>query len=239
VREKFYGNTRVWSESWSSVTRWSHCLPAVLYMYQWARLGKGCALSLPSSPIIQMSSASNATVPSPNFQTILTDALAKYTKQTGKDLLNEPLATKIQGCNSSDEILGVFQEQAQAFQQFRNGDSKLFKWLRPIVNVLYALATDATLATLSAGVSLVSPTNLVISPRQNFNSHLLGIPARKGDLFRYRCTYKCLYLLRYIPPAAHYIWILLDGQVCQRKLRCPHRSLRVHREFPQTTQDLF
>jgi len=109
-----------------------------------------------------MSSTSDATAPSPNFPTILRDALAKYIKQTGKDLLNEPLAAKIRGCNSSDEILGVFQEQAQAFQQFRNGDSRLFKWLRPIVNVLHALATNAT---LSAGVSLVGPTNLmIISP---------------------------------------------------------------------------
>jgi hypothetical protein len=124
------------------------------------------------SPIVQMSSASNAAAPSPNFQTILTDALAKYTKKTGKDLLTEQLATRIRGCNSSDEILGVFQEQAQAFQQFRNGDSRLFKWLSPIVNVLHALATNAA---LSAGVSLVSPTSLVISLLQYINSHLLGI----------------------------------------------------------------
>jgi hypothetical protein len=119
-----------------------------------------------------MSSASNATAPSPNFQTILTDALAKYTKKTGKDLLTEPLATRIRDCNSSDEILVVFQEQAQAFQQFRNGDSRLFKWLSPIVNVLHALATNAA---LSVGVSLVSPISLVISLLQYFNSHLLGI----------------------------------------------------------------
>ena len=108
-----------------------------------------------------MSSTNDATAPSLNFQTILRDALIKYTKQTGKDLLNEPLAAKIRDCNSSDEILGVFQEQAEAFQQFRNGDSRLFKWLRPIVNVLHALATNAT---LSAGVSLVSPADLIISP---------------------------------------------------------------------------
>jgi hypothetical protein len=125
---------------------------------------KGYALSPPHlPPIIQMSSTSDATAPSPNFQAIFRDALTKYTKQTGRDLLNEPLAAKIRGCNSSDEILGVFQEQAQAFQQFRIGDSRLFEWLGPIVNVLHALATNAT---LSAGVSLVSPTktNPIISP---------------------------------------------------------------------------
>ena len=104
-----------------------------------------------------MSSTSDATAPSLNFQVIFRDALTKYTKQTGKDLLNEPLATRIRGCSSSSEILGVFQEQAQAFQQFRNGNSKLFKWLEPIVNVLNAFAP-----TLSAGVGHVSPTKLVI-----------------------------------------------------------------------------
>ena len=172
MRDKICGKTRVWSESLSSVTGWSHRLPGVLYI-----LGKAeQELRPPSpahlSPIIQMSSASNAPAPSPNIQAIFTDALAKYTEKTGKDLLTEQLATSIQGCKSSDEILRVFQEQARAFQQFRNGDSRLFKWLSPIVNVLHALATNAA---LSAGVSLVSQTSLVISLLQYINSHILGI----------------------------------------------------------------
>ena len=135
-------------------------VPAEVLLYTKLNIRQGWARVAPRShlpPIIQISSASNATAPSPNLQTILTDAFAKYTKKTGKDLLTERLATRIRDCSSSDEIRGVFQEQAQAFQQFRNGDSKLFKWLKPIVYVLNAFAP-----TLSAGVGHVSPTKLVI-----------------------------------------------------------------------------
>lgn len=108
-----------------------------------------------------MSSTSDSTVSAFNYQQILSDALAHYTKQTGKILLNHPLAATIRGCDSSDAILGVFQEQAQAFQQFRDGDPRLFMWLRSIVNGLHALSTCAT---LDIEVSLVSPRELVISP---------------------------------------------------------------------------
>ena len=60
----------------------------------------------------------------------------------------------IDWCESPDEILGIFQEQSQAFDEFRNGDPKLIKWLAPLVNGLHAISTSAL---ISAGSSLVSP----------------------------------------------------------------------------------
>jgi fungal STAND N-terminal Goodbye domain len=89
-----------------------------------------------------------------DFEALFNAALAKYTKQTGKDLRNHPLADRIDGCDNPDSILDIFQEQSQAFDEFRNGDTKLFKWLRPVVNVLHALSTNAVLTDRA---SLVSP----------------------------------------------------------------------------------
>ena len=102
-----------------------------------------------------MSSVSNPApaVTSSNFETVFNAALDKYTKQTGKDLRNHPLAARIDGCDGPDSILDIFQEQSQAFDEFRESDTKLFKWLRPVVNVLHALSTNAV---LSDNTSLVS-----------------------------------------------------------------------------------
>jgi len=41
-----------------------------------------------------------------------------------------------------------------AFDQFRNGDPKLIKWLAPLVNGLHSISASAV---ISAGASLVSP----------------------------------------------------------------------------------
>jgi len=97
--------------------------------------------------------SSTSSLPS-NFQALFDIALDKYAKLTGKDLRNHPLASAIDGCESPDSILAIFQAQSQAFDEFRNGDPKLIKWLKPVVNGLHAISTNTV---LSAGTSLVSP----------------------------------------------------------------------------------
>jgi hypothetical protein len=100
-----------------------------------------------------MSTTSNT-----NFQAIFNTALANYTKQTGDDLVNHPLVTKLQNCDDPDSILSVLQEQAVAFDEFRKGDPKLMKWLKPMVHGLQALSSSAI---LSEGTGLVSPRKSV------------------------------------------------------------------------------
>ncbi len=102
-----------------------------------------------------MSSAPNTTSSPFNFEALFNAALAKYTKRTGQDLRNYELARMLDRCESPDEILAIFKEQSQAFDEFRNGDPKLVKWLTPIVNGLHAISTSAA---ISAGASLVSLT---------------------------------------------------------------------------------
>jgi len=96
----------------------------------------------------------NSTTSSSNFTALFDVALAKYTKLTGKDLRNYPLAEMIDRCESPDAILAIFQEQTRAFDEFRNGDPKLVKWLAPLVNWLHTISNSAV---ISAGASLVSP----------------------------------------------------------------------------------
>ncbi|KAH9958457.1 hypothetical protein BC827DRAFT_563684 [Russula dissimulans] len=96
---------------------------------------------------------------SSNFETLFDSALEKYTEQTGKDLRNHPLKHRIDTCDSPASLFAVFQEQAQTFDDFKNGDHRLIKWLQPIVNCLYALSTNAALST---GVSVVFPPATVI-----------------------------------------------------------------------------
>jgi hypothetical protein len=88
-----------------------------------------------------------------NFEALFDAALAKYKKHTGQDLCNHPLATIIDRCQSPYEILTIFQEQSRAFDEFRNGDPKLIKWLMPVVNGLHAISTSTVISTAASLVS--------------------------------------------------------------------------------------
>jgi hypothetical protein len=118
-----------------------------------------------------MSSASNTASTSSYFETLFNAALEKYTKQTGKDLRNHPFADRIDICDSPDSILEIFEEQTQAFDEFRRGDTKLSKWVGTVVNVLHALSTNEV---VSEGASLVSPATFLI--HHSFRVLELSIP---------------------------------------------------------------
>ena len=85
-----------------------------------------------------------------------------------------PPCANIDRCKSPDDILAIFQAQSQAFDEFRNGDPKLIKWLRPVVNGLHAISTDTV---ASAGISIVSSNQSV------FHWHSdLTVTSRHGPL---------------------------------------------------------
>jgi len=87
------------------------------------------------------------------FDALFSEAVAKYTQQTGKNLLDCPLASKIDGCDSAQSLLFIFHEQAQGFEEVRNGDPNLILWLWSMLNDLY---------THLARTSLVSPSNRTV-----------------------------------------------------------------------------
>ena len=74
-----------------------------------------------------------------------------YEKKTKTDLLTHPLATQLQSCNSSSDILAVHLDKVNELDSSRRHNERLSSWLSPTISVLYAFS-----ATLGQGVGLVS-----------------------------------------------------------------------------------
>jgi hypothetical protein len=90
------------------------------------------------------STSGQTSTPSSDFKSILdaglSRALSEYKNKTGKPLLDHPLAAELQRCDTVNSIKAVFQVQAEAFQQFKDGDNRLMKWINPVVDVLSMLS---------------------------------------------------------------------------------------------------
>jgi hypothetical protein len=136
--------------------------------YAWAQhtrcatVARGNSPGFPHShPTRSMSSpSSNLNVSSFQFQDLLDAALREYKQKTGKDIATDPLTARFFDCKSSDAVLGILEEQALAFDQFRKGDGKvqLMRCLEPIVDILLGLSTSS----VAEGISLVR------LPRSNY-----------------------------------------------------------------------
>ena len=174
------------------------------------------------------------------FEALLNAALAKNIEETGKDLRNHPLANQIDACTTPESLLALFQEQAQTFDEFRNGNHKLIKWLQPIINHLHTLSTSPI---LSRSVSAVSPYRadvLLFCLFFNVLTNLVAISSCDSDLDWNQHPPFRAYLRSY--TASSYslpdIVISLDGQVCESELQCPRGCLRNHRELSQENHDI-
>jgi len=89
---------------------------------------------------------------SPSFQSVFNAALDEYTKHTGNNLINHPHSINVESCRSPGDVLGVLQEQAKVFREFRGGNKKLMKVIEPTVNVLCSLS-----GVFSDNIGLVRP----------------------------------------------------------------------------------
>ena len=109
---------------------------------------------------IMSSSSSSPNVSFSQFQDLFNAALREYSQKTGKDIATEPLTMRLLHCDSSDSVLGILQEQAHAFNQFRNGDWKvqLMRRLKPTVDILLGLSTGGV---FGEGFGLVRLTNSI------------------------------------------------------------------------------
>ena len=112
-------------------------------------LGRPTTSSHPPLPSLMASSSS------PYFQSILDASLQAYDNKTKNNLLDHPLATQLQSCDSPRAVLTVLQDLVQKFDQRRTSDERSKNWLDPTVNVLYTFS-----ATLGGGVALVSLSSL-------------------------------------------------------------------------------
>jgi hypothetical protein len=96
--------------------------------------------------------AQKPSTPSSNFNSILDAALSEYKKNTGRGLLEHPLAVQVKQCDSIVAISAILQRQASEFQKFRDGDQRLMKWINPMVDVLSTFSD-----TLGGVGSIVCP----------------------------------------------------------------------------------
>jgi hypothetical protein len=161
-----------------------HCTPSALIPALIDRhnlISSSTVVTLVATSV--MSQTPSTAAASSRFQAIFDAAVKSYQKQTKKDLLAHPLASRLQSCDSTSAILAVLQEQIQDLDKSRSGDERLTKWLTPIVNVLYAFS-----AAVSGGVALVS---LDMSANVNLGAssdlYSVGIFARERDLCWCRC----------------------------------------------------
>ncbi|KAH9173660.1 hypothetical protein EDB89DRAFT_682016 [Lactarius sanguifluus] len=99
-----------------------------------------------------MSVPSPAPTSSLHPESILDVALNEYKKNTGNDLLSHPLAAELQRCDSVDGIVVILQRQANTFEQLRDGNRGLMKWISSSVHILHSIS-----AILGDGVGLVFP----------------------------------------------------------------------------------
>ncbi|KAF8259632.1 hypothetical protein EI94DRAFT_1009252 [Lactarius quietus] len=103
------------------------------------------------------STSKSTSTPSPHFRTIFVAAVEAYEKKTKTNLHTHPLATQLQSCNSSSDILKVLHDKVNEFDKSRSHNERLSRWLNPTINVLYAFS-----ATLGQGVGLIfSPANVI------------------------------------------------------------------------------
>jgi hypothetical protein len=82
---------------------------------------------------------------SSKFQALFDRALQDYEKKTSVKLAEHPLAIRLQGCHTVEDITSLLQGQAQDFSDFREND-KIIKSIKTIVSVLTPLSSAASLA---------------------------------------------------------------------------------------------
>ncbi|KAI9453276.1 hypothetical protein BJY52DRAFT_1225714 [Lactarius psammicola] len=95
---------------------------------------------------------------SSNFRVIFVAALRGYEKKTKTDLHTHPLATQLQSCESSSDILAVLLDKVNEFDESQSRNERLSSWLGPTINVLYAFS-----AMLGEGIGLIFSPAKVIS----------------------------------------------------------------------------
>jgi hypothetical protein len=152
-------------------------------------------------PIGSMSSPSS----SPNvllsrFQELFNAALREYSQKTGKDITTDPLTARLMPCNSPDAVLAILQEQAHAFNQFRNGDWKvqLMRRLKPTVDILLGLSTSGV---FGEGIGLVRLTNLTYHLRKLIIDHT-EISTSEGNICRCWSPARSMYPFACLPVSA-------------------------------------
>lgn len=120
-------------------------------------------IDLPSqtgSVVVSAAIKGDQPLPSSRFREQFVSALQEYQWLTGIKLVDHPLAKRLQGCHTAEEVMGVLREQAQGIRDFRS-DGRFMKSLSGAVSVLHKLSssdvfsvvTDLVRKMIQTGVS--------------------------------------------------------------------------------------
>ena len=135
-----------------------------------------------SSTAAQTLSTSLSTSPS-DLNSILHAALSEYKEKTGGGLLEHPLAKEVKKCDSIGAISAILQGQAREFQQFKDGDQRVMKWIDPMVETLSTFSE-----TLGGVASIVRPGNPVRSLKYILMSLRRRSPLQAPSLLGLECS---------------------------------------------------
>ena len=123
-----------------------------------------------------MSSSTAGQIPSTppsDLNSILDAALSEYKKTTGAGLLEHPLAKEVKKCDSICAISAILQDQAREFQQFKDGNQRIMKWIDPMVDALSTFSE-----TLGGAASIVRPE----IPVRSHLKYILMLLCRRSPL---------------------------------------------------------
>ncbi|KAF8257641.1 hypothetical protein EI94DRAFT_1269940 [Lactarius quietus] len=94
----------------------------------------------PENKLFRRNTMYSSSETSINYKAILEAALSDYKKKTGTELLDNPLATEAQRCDTVDGALTILQDQAKAFPQSKDGDQRLMEQISPLAKVLFSFS---------------------------------------------------------------------------------------------------
>ncbi|KAF8258296.1 hypothetical protein EI94DRAFT_1148445 [Lactarius quietus] len=88
----------------------------------------------------------------PVIQSLFEGALREYENRAGTNLIENELSTKLKTCKCAKDVIVVLQDQAEAFQKYRDDSGTMMKRLKQAVNVLYDLSTSTV---VGQGISMI------------------------------------------------------------------------------------
>jgi hypothetical protein len=97
-------------------------------------------------------------LPSSRFREQFVSALQEYQWLTGIKLADHPLAKRLQGYHTAEDVMGILREQAQGID-FRS-DGRLMKSLSGAVSVLHKLSSSAVLSEVTDLVRKIIQTGV-------------------------------------------------------------------------------
>ena len=88
---------------------------------------------------------------SAQFRACFDSALQDYEEKTGIMLTKQPVAEKLENCNSAGSITAVLQDQARTFSNSQGSD-RILKLIESVVSILCRLSATAALDSASIGM---------------------------------------------------------------------------------------